>query len=414
MKGSPGSRLRRALWACLAAIGMALATTDGRGAEPRTMTFELVEGQGPNGLTRWIQASGPIRSRTEADFEAFAALHDLTGLTIALHSTGGVSGTSQRVGRRIRALKLNAIVGETFRPANAAEPQALLVTSRSLCGSACVNLLAGGVERRVQSTARVAVHQFAYLKDDDGNTIRSTWSDGTVIDDTNYAIELYLLSHAFLREMGINTQFMRLQASVAWRDLRTLTAREIEQVGLARSVRLDDLPEGRPLWFINRDPVDPGLLWRAARVSTPTLRIDDEMRIDCGGENAYLRYRVLPVRDGTGQSRRLTAMEIVLGGTTLQWSAAQGLAMGEDGLVLTRVVPVATLAEAASSGRLLISVTADGVDPAPRDLSDGFAAALAQLPASCHPPATPPATPVEAKSAPRGDGAEVAPSTGAR
>lgn len=408
MKGSVRTMLRQALCSALAAIGMALATSDGQGAEGPAMTFELVEGHGPLGLTRWIQASGVIEPRTETDFDAFAARHDLSGLTIAFHSRGGNAGTAFRVARRIRALKLNAIVGQTFRPTNAVEPQAVLVASGAFCASACVFMFAGGVERTVLAAAVIGVHQSKIARGSDGDPVTIPLGDGSPVDDTSRVISYHLGSYSFWREMGIRPEIMRLIASTPFRSIRVLSLREVEQVGLGRPVRLDDPPEGKPLWFVSHDPNYPGLFWRTARVSTPSLRIDDEIRINCANNVAHLHYRVLPVRDTTGQRRTLTGQEVVLGSQNQQWSLTQGLALTELGLVMNRTIPLTVLAEAAALGRLHISASIDGVDPAPRDISEGFAAALAQLPATCRPTETP-AVPTQAKSAPDVSGAEDGP-----
>src|SRR3984885_13355637 len=114
----------------------------------------------------WLSAEGRIEPGTA---KAFAdAVANLKGrrLPILVHSPGGSVADAGAMGELIRAKGLAVAVARTLMPncpeasAKCPDGPGTAITGGATCASACVLVLAGGVERLAAApSARIGVHQ---------------------------------------------------------------------------------------------------------------------------------------------------------------------------------------------------------------------------------------------------------------
>ena len=141
-----------------------------RGAPP--MRFVRVVSADPAckpNCPEWLSAEGRIQPGTA---KAFAdAIANLKGrrLPILIHSPGGSVPDAAAMGELIRAKGLAVAVARTLI-ANCAEASpkcpdgsGTAITGGATCASACVLVLAGGVERLAAPSALIGVHQITTL-----------------------------------------------------------------------------------------------------------------------------------------------------------------------------------------------------------------------------------------------------------
>src|SRR5260370_5944369 len=118
----------------------------------------------------WISAEGKIMIGTAQTFTE--AVNDLGGrrLPILIHSHGGSLVDAVKMGVLIRAKGLAVAVARTVMsncPGTAskcASGRGQAITGGAACASACVLLLAGGVERLVGPAPLVGVHQITAVQ----------------------------------------------------------------------------------------------------------------------------------------------------------------------------------------------------------------------------------------------------------
>jgi hypothetical protein len=210
-----------------------------RGEPP--MRFVRVVGSNPScapDCPEWLSAEGRIEPGSATAFaDALKRLHGRR-LPILIHSLGGSVADAIAMGRLIRAQGLAVAVARSLI-ANCSEGAATCkdgpgqaITGGAACASACVLVLAGGVERLVGPAARVGVHQIT-----------------TVVKETNGLSHL-TSTHKFYEQpkadtfvndylalMGIGDPAMDLlrktpAASIRWLDMPELRASRLATMGL--------------------------------------------------------------------------------------------------------------------------------------------------------------------------------------
>src|SRR5271165_2481929 len=121
-------------------------------------------GCAPN-CPEWLSAEGRIGPDAATDLAE--ALERLNGrrLPILIHSPGGSVADAVAMGELIRAKGLAVAVARTLiTNCPEASPKCpdgpgTAITGGAICASACVLVLAGGVERLAGPSARIGVHQ---------------------------------------------------------------------------------------------------------------------------------------------------------------------------------------------------------------------------------------------------------------
>jgi hypothetical protein len=182
----------------------------------------------------WLSAEGRIEPGTA---KAFAdAIANLKGrrLPILIHSPGGSVADAGAMGELIRAKGLAVAVARTLMPnCPEASPKCpdgpgAAITGGAICASACVLVLAGGVERLAAPSALVGVHQtttvvsetegLAHLK-----STRKIYEQQGV----DAAVEAYLVA------MGVGEPVMTLMRKTWAASIRWLSPAELKASRLA-------------------------------------------------------------------------------------------------------------------------------------------------------------------------------------
>jgi hypothetical protein len=182
----------------------------------------------------WLSAEGRIELGSAKVFAD--AIANLKGrrLPILIHSPGGSVADAGAMGELIRAKGLAVAVARTLI-ANCPEASpkcpdgpGTAITGGAICASACVLVLAGGVERLVGPAARVGVHQSTTLvSETEGlahlKSTRKIYEQRGV----DAAVEAYLAS------AGVGDLVMALMRKTPAASIRWLSADELKASRLA-------------------------------------------------------------------------------------------------------------------------------------------------------------------------------------
>jgi hypothetical protein len=182
----------------------------------------------------WLSAEGRIEPGSATAFaDAIASLKGRR-LPILIHSPGGSVADAGAMGELIRAKGLAVAVARTL-VANCPEASAkcpdgpgTAITGGATCASACVLVLAGGVERLAAPSARIGVHQTTTLvSETEGlahlKSTRKLYEQGGV----DAAVEAYLTA------MGVGDPVMTLMRKTSAASIRWLSLAELKESHLA-------------------------------------------------------------------------------------------------------------------------------------------------------------------------------------
>jgi hypothetical protein len=289
-----------ALAAAPAASALAQSAPQTKGAEAKSappFVFYVAKGEpgacGP-GCREWIAAEGDIDGGAEPRlWELLRKVGNDRKLPVYFHSRGGSVIAALEIGKLLRARGLTAGVGWTV-PAECDRPNpndqscgelkrsgrelaASLVTGDSLCASACVYAILGGVVRDVGAGARVGIHDTSMPA-----TIRSFDESGRIVDRPHQVSadaarrEMdggQRLIAAYLKAMGITQDLLAAAHAIPSKDLHVLTREELIAFGIDRRDAVEsawsllDKPSGvSAVKFIEaRD--GPGGAYRTAMLS---------------------------------------------------------------------------------------------------------------------------------------------------
>jgi hypothetical protein len=349
------------------------------------MDFRLVEGAGLFGLTRWIQATGPIRPDTPLRFQEFARAHRIAGLTIVLDSPGGSMTAGLRLGRAFRAAGLNTLVGRTLVRTEGGRIVSTMISHGVGCGSACTYAFIGGVQRLVPTTARFGVHQFSRAIGQDGRFESDTPSIRDFVQAQRRMAELAV----YVQEMGVDARLLELASSMPYGgQLRVLAPTEIGNLRIATPVTVNEADRGQIGWSSHARPDQPMLFRRVMRTDAADRRIDEEVSLTCHRDagQAMLHYRAILARAPDGAPLTIPGITIDLAGTAVPWrsSGAPGQARGTNGSIWISVaVPRAALEEAGRQGVLDIAHDPAATPAGRTGFGEGLGTALTGFLAAC-------------------------------
>jgi hypothetical protein len=237
-------RLGRAAQALAFALSSLLALPSYADLRPRArpravppMRFVRVTSAGPAckpNCPEWLSAEGRIEPGTA---KAFAdAVANLKGrrLPILIHSPGGSVADAGSMGELIRAKGLAVAVARTLiTNCPEASPKCpdgpgTAITGGAICASACVLVLAGGVERLAAPSARIGVHQITtVVSETEGlahlKSTRKIYEQKGV----DAAVEAYLAA------MGVGEPVMTLMRKTWAASIRWLSPAELKDSRLA-------------------------------------------------------------------------------------------------------------------------------------------------------------------------------------
>jgi hypothetical protein len=186
----------------------------------------------------WLSAEGRIGPGAASDLAAAIERLNRRRLPILLHSPGGSVPDAMAMGELIRAKGLAVAIARTLitncpeAAAKCRDGPGKAITGGATCASACVLVLAGGVERLAGPMARVGVHQITTLvKETEGlahitSTRKLYEQQGIDAEVTDY-----------LAAMGVGEPVMTLMrrtpaASVRWLSLADLKASHLATLAL--------------------------------------------------------------------------------------------------------------------------------------------------------------------------------------
>ena len=177
----------------------------------------------------WLSAEGRIEPGTA---KAFAdAIANLKGrrLPILIHSPGGSVADAGAMGELIRAKGLAVAVARTLitncpeGSPKCPDGPGTAITGGAICASACVLVLAGGVERLAGPAARIGVHQITtVVSETEGLAhLKSTWKICEQ-QGVDAAVEAYLAA------TGVGEPVMTLMRKTSAASIRWLSAAELK------------------------------------------------------------------------------------------------------------------------------------------------------------------------------------------
>jgi hypothetical protein len=186
----------------------------------------------------WLSAEGRIEPGSAKAFaDAIASLKGRR-LPILIHSPGGSVADAGAMGELIRAKGLAVAVARTLiTDCPEASPKCpdgpgTAITGGATCASACVLVLAGGVERLAALSARIGVHQTTTLvSETEGLAHLKSTRKIYEQQGVDAAVEAYLTA------MGVGEPVMTLMrktwaASIRWLSLAELKASRLATLAL--------------------------------------------------------------------------------------------------------------------------------------------------------------------------------------
>ncbi|HEY5207575.1 MAG TPA: hypothetical protein VIJ63_23700 [Roseiarcus sp.] len=242
-------RLRQVAWALALALSSLLALPSYADLRPRArpraappMRFVRVTSADmackPN-CPEWLSVEGRIEPGSAKGFAAAIASLKGRRLPILIHSPGGSVADAGAMGELIRAKGLAVAVARTLI-ANCPEASpkcpdgpGTAITGGATCASACVLVLAGGVERLAAPSARVGVHQTTTLvSESEGLAHLKSTRKIYEQQGVDAAVETYLAA------MGVGDPVMTLARKTSAASIRWLSPAELKDSHLV-SLALD-------------------------------------------------------------------------------------------------------------------------------------------------------------------------------
>jgi hypothetical protein len=182
----------------------------------------------------WLSAEGRIESGSAKAFADTIASLKGRRLPILIHSPGGSVADAGAMGELIRAKGLAVAVARTLiTNCPEASPKCpdgagAAITGGATCASACVLVLAGGVERLAAPSARIGVHQTTTLvSETEGLAHLKSTRKIYEQQGVDAAVEAYLAA------MGVGDPVMTLMRKTSAASIRWLSLAELKDSHLA-------------------------------------------------------------------------------------------------------------------------------------------------------------------------------------
>jgi hypothetical protein len=379
------NRLLAWLWLTALSCNGVQAQTAQLAYSPRgePMTFSMAEGDGPMGVRRWVAASGQIQRDTASKFLAFKASNPVEGLFMALDSNGGSVGAGMALGKMVRAAGMQTIIGRTI---TISDKQGLRSADVS-CASSCVLVLMGGVRRHVPGDTGVDVHMFSVNLNAEGEKARPdiTMRD---VEDAQRAMARHAI---YVNEMGINPRYLELMTEASFKGaIRRLTPKELTDIQLAEPVGKQATATALAAWALTSASSTPQLLRAMLLLSNEKQTIDHEIVVSCDAVRGFygvLYRQTLTKVAPPARQIALVKARLETGGWDFIFRAPQRpLVTNKEGgdVWMRRSVPRKVFEDAVANQKLLVEVTAIGVNSEPTNFYEpGLAASLPQLARRC-------------------------------
>jgi len=236
-----------------------------------------------------IAASGAITADSARDFMLFAQGRNLAGATVLLDSDGGSVHGAIALGREIRRLALNTMVGRTIDLGKQSdrETERAVIAPRVDCESMCAFVLLGGVHRIVPPEARVMVHQI-WLGDrrDDPTAANYSAEDLVLVQRDIGRIAQYTA------DMGGGIDLLDLALRIPpWEPMHSLSRDELRNTRLAT----EDSDLAAPATVAASSPTSPQIVMPHLTDGARATEISERrwVMIDDSGADALARRHPL-------------------------------------------------------------------------------------------------------------------------
>ncbi len=179
-----------------------------------------------------VGASGAITADTPVDFKAFAKGRKLKGALVVLESDGGSVHGAIKLGRAMRKLGVDTIVGRVIdlEHQNPGLRRAS-ISPRADCESMCAFVLLAGVHRTVPADARVMVHQI-WLGDRRSDPTAASYSAEDLVLVQR---DIGRLAH-YTHDMGASVELLDLALRIPpWEPMHLLSRAEIDRTRVANA-----------------------------------------------------------------------------------------------------------------------------------------------------------------------------------
>jgi hypothetical protein len=277
------------------------------------MRFFVAEGAGPRGSTRWIAATGQIRSDTPRAFADFRSANRIDGLPVVIDSPGGSVNGGMALGRELRKMKATLYVGRTLEVGGDPQrPRHRATDAEAQCNSSCVLVLMGAQNREVTRRAHVGVHLFSGALRPDGTRAR----DVLTVEDIEDAQRTMVRHAVYVREMGVEIAFLEVMAAAPFRGMRRISYAAPPAPG-----------EG---WALRRSADSPEMSRTLPLPAAPNREATAEVVIGCSSYRGFLLV-----------TYRQTLVKLETGGTPLAVGSVRISAGDQDAILRPNVLLVA-------------------------------------------------------------------------
>lgn len=214
------------------------------------LTFFIAKGAPDScgiGCDTWIAAHGRVDDDAAKRFRKFLARAGKKNLPLFVHSSGGRGIQAIEIGRLLRQHKMRIGIarsvpldckdGEFAESCNALrrsgkELRAELKTNAA-CNSACVMILVGGEKREIGAEAKLWIHHYKYFDMKNGERVPIT-SKARLAATRKLGQQFEAMVNRYLRDMGIDTEYLKASLSIPFESPRELTREEIFRFGIDR------------------------------------------------------------------------------------------------------------------------------------------------------------------------------------
>jgi hypothetical protein len=187
------------------------------------MIFRFYQENWGSGTPFYILAEGTITSETPKQFYQFARKllesDDERPDFVFFNSPGGSLAAGLEMGKMIRRLGLNTLVGGKYKAIGKALHSQVTTVNNGVCYSACAYAFLGGVGRRVMESGSFGVHQFYGAKKD---------------SEASAQVTMTLLAE-YLNAMGVGRELLTFASLTPSKKIGVLTVKQAQELNVDNS-----------------------------------------------------------------------------------------------------------------------------------------------------------------------------------
>jgi hypothetical protein len=189
----------------------------------KPMVFRFYQENWGSGTIFYILAEGTITSETPRQFYQFARkLLDSDNERpnfVFFNSPGGSLAAGLEMGKMIRQLGLNTLVGKKYYAIGKKLHSQVTTVYNGACYSACAYAFLGGVGRRVTESGTFGVHQFSGAQKD---------------IEASAQVTMTLLAE-YLNAMGVGRELLTVASLTPSKNIQVLTVKQAQELNIDNS-----------------------------------------------------------------------------------------------------------------------------------------------------------------------------------